>query len=762
MQKLEIIFDKLRNSFSILILFFKKYLESIVIKIIMKKITTICFAVLFCFSIHIFAQIPVPTLVQISKAEDELRFDKTLQNLMKSRDAAVRQRAALAAGRIGNDAAVPFLAELLANDKDANVRAISAFAIGEIESISGADAILQILKNTKESAEIRARAVEAAGKIAAANEKDSKAKNLSEAILDVLEFEYELGKNQNKNVVLLGITAVLRAKPEEANFILAKFLTNMDGRIRADAGNALARLRAKNADEKFRAMLLTDNDPIARANAARALGAAEDKESLNLLAEAALTDADSRVRVSAIRSLGSLKDAKSAEKLIERGRKLLADYKKSKFANPPEKNELLEIASVLGRILPNTGDEKAFDFLSEFGKSDGYVSPEIDVAVAQIAAKKYAEYRKSKGEISDWRVFNSTFAGLGELAKSSEIDKDERARNVSYILTYILNSLKKNEDEDKALANAVTAYAAYKTDTLPTDLEVILNHKDVVARAAAAQILGETQPTERSTQALQVAFSKALLMDKDSNDAQLAALSALVKMDKSRAIGQILTALTYDDYLLRRHAANLIRENDLQKDFPALENYEEKVGTLKSYNEKKDSKLGLILNSDADYKRAVSRKNGETKAILTTEKGVFTIDLLPEDAPLTIDNFIKLAKSGYFNGVSIHRVVANFVIQDGDPRGDGNGGPGWQIRDEINTVSYTRGTVGMALSGKNTGGSQWFVTHSPQPHLDGGYTVFGQVNEKDMKIVDLIVRGDKILKVEIVEGKISKDSKVKK
>ena len=126
---------------------------------------------------------------------------------------------------------------------------------------------------------------------------------------------------------------------------------------------------------------------------------------------------------------------------------------------------------------------------------------------------------------------------------------------------------------------------------------------------------------------------------------------------------------------------------------------------------------------------------------------------MPEDAPLTVDNFIKLARSNYFNGLAVHRVVPNFVMQDGDNRGDGNGGPGWSIRCEINMLPYERGAVGMALSGKDTGGSQWFVTHSPQPHLDGGYTVFGKVNETDMKIVDSIVRGDKILSVKIVETK---------
>jgi cyclophilin family peptidyl-prolyl cis-trans isomerase len=158
------------------------------------------------------------------------------------------------------------------------------------------------------------------------------------------------------------------------------------------------------------------------------------------------------------------------------------------------------------------------------------------------------------------------------------------------------------------------------------------------------------------------------------------------------------------------------------------------------------------LNSDADYRRALGRKNGSVRAIVTTQKGAFTIEFLPEDAPLTVDNFIKLARGNYFNGLEVHRVVANFVMQDGDSRGDGNGGPGWSIRCEVNMVPYDRGAVGMALSGKDTGGSQWFVTHSPQPHLDGGYTVFGRVNEVGMKVVDKIVRGDKILTVRVVEG----------
>ena len=221
----------------------------------------------------------------------------------------------------------------------------------------------------------------------------------------------------------------------------------------------------------------------------------------------------------------------------------------------------------------------------------------------------------------------------------------------------------------------------------------------------------------------------------------------------------MLVALSAPDYLVRKKAFTLLSDKDLLKDFPGLPTSLENARSrhkdqVLPYSPAFGTKLGQVLNTDADYRRALSRKNGSVKAVITTEKGAFTVDLFPEDAPLTVDNFIKLARSNYFNGVEVHRVVPNFVMQDGDPRGDGNGGPGWSIRCEINMRPYDRGAVGMALSGKDTGGSQWFVTHSPQPHLDGGYTVFGHVNETDMKVVDNIVRGDRISTVKIIEGNL--------
>src|SRR5687768_5894653 len=196
----------------------------------MKKSIPVLFAIV-CFSAAVFAQLPVKTLVQISRAEDELRFDAVMENLLKEKDAKIRARAALAAGRIGNDAAIPALVNLLEKDSSTETRAMAAFAIGEIESIKGADAILKILKDVNQPDEIRARATEAAGKIAAANAKDEKSSALGTAILGVLEAEEKRGAKQNKNAILLGITAALRAKAADTDRAVAKFLENPDARI---------------------------------------------------------------------------------------------------------------------------------------------------------------------------------------------------------------------------------------------------------------------------------------------------------------------------------------------------------------------------------------------------------------------------------------------------------------------------------------------------------------------------------------------------
>lgn len=135
--------------------------------------------------------------------------------------------------------------------------------------------------------------------------------------------------------------------------------------------------------------------------------------------------------------------------------------------------------------------------------------------------------------------------------------------------------------------------------------------------------------------------------------------------------------------------------------------------------------------------------------VLRTDKGDITVRLDAEEAPLTSGNLYGLARKGYFNGVTFHRIVPDFVAQGGDPRGDGEGGPGYSIRCEMTRRPYQRAVLGMALSGKDTGGSQFFFTHAPQPHLDGRYTAFGEV-VSGMDVVDALLEGDVIREVSAV------------
>jgi len=156
--------------------------------------------------------------------------------------------------------------------------------------------------------------------------------------------------------------------------------------------------------------------------------------------------------------------------------------------------------------------------------------------------------------------------------------------------------------------------------------------------------------------------------------------------------------------------------------------------------------------TERQIKAAIDKYVENPTATIVTSRGEIEIELLFDVAPVTVLNFIELAGAGFYNGLSFHRVVPNFVVQGGDPRGDGWGGPDWYIRCEYSTELYQRGTIGIATSGKDTGGSQFFITLSPQPHLDSRYTVFGQVS-KGMEIADLIVIGDLIQNITVHERK---------
>ena len=135
---------------------------------------------------------------------------------------------------------------------------------------------------------------------------------------------------------------------------------------------------------------------------------------------------------------------------------------------------------------------------------------------------------------------------------------------------------------------------------------------------------------------------------------------------------------------------------------------------------------------------------------METDRGDMELELYPEYAPKTVNNFIFLAREGFYDGVVFHRVISDFMIQGGDPTGTGRGGPGYAFEDEVaeNPLRHETGVISMANAGPNTNGSQFFITHSPQPHLDGMHTVFGKLVE-GQEIVNAIQQGDRIVKITV-------------
>jgi len=133
---------------------------------------------------------------------------------------------------------------------------------------------------------------------------------------------------------------------------------------------------------------------------------------------------------------------------------------------------------------------------------------------------------------------------------------------------------------------------------------------------------------------------------------------------------------------------------------------------------------------------------------METDRGTIELELYPEHAPKTVNNFVFLIREGFYDRVRFHRVIPNFVIQGGDPTGTGRGGPGYRFEDEVvgNPLFHETGAISMANAGPNTNGSQFFITHSPQPHLDGRHTVFGKVI-KGQDVVYAIQQGDAMIKV---------------
>ena len=436
-------------------------------------------------------------LLRIIRAEDERRWDEDLLNLFSARNANVRARAALAAGRIGSVDAVADLVRLLQREGETDVRAMAAFALGEIESPLAGDALAAVVRDNK-NGPVRARAVEALGKIAAAlpKEEEERARELGAVIIEALTFEARRRSAPDSFTILLGLTATLRAKPANAGPIVSEFLGYSNPRMRADAANTLARLKLNNGNEQLRKLLVVDQDPVVRANAARVLGATEDKAAFEALTDRALQDRDQRVRVSAIRALASLKDARAAE--------AFSDWAS---LNPPRDNETLEVATMLGRILQNSENKEALVSLARVRERFNNAAPEAEIAYARISPTAYlallgsgktASQNAQKTLLLNWRSGSSLAQALGEIAAlpattNGKKQLDAEAEDILRAMLdcrnsgLVINTLVAVHSE-YAIPDVLRAFAAFKPKDLGDVLRKHLKESDVVIRATAADL----------------------------------------------------------------------------------------------------------------------------------------------------------------------------------------------------------------------------------------------------------------------------------
>jgi cyclophilin family peptidyl-prolyl cis-trans isomerase len=265
-------------------------------------------------------------------------------------------------------------------------------------------------------------------------------------------------------------------------------------------------------------------------------------------------------------------------------------------------------------------------------------------------------------------------------------------------------------------AGAVAGLAQRKADStkvIPA-LRALLGARDFTVVSSAADALGQLGDSASVPSLASLLTRAGTTEDADVRASAASALAAIKTRDALAALAR-----------MRRDPERRIRETAcLALGLPP------------------DS-IGLVSNP---LLRAVSVSPVPRTALIHTERGIVTLAFDHARAPGTVENFVKLARAKYFDGIAYHRVVPNFVVQDGCPRGDGWGGPGYMIPCEYNDRPYETGTVGMALAGKDTGGSQWFITLSPQPRLEGRYTVFGKVTQ-GMEVVERLMPGDRITKI---------------
>jgi len=623
-----------------------------------------------------------------------------LDRYLRDPDRSVRRRAALAAGRVADRALVPTLVDLM-NDAEPEVRQMAAFALGLVGDPKAADRLVASLKDSE--GVVRARAVEALGRLGDPGVAPAVAAFVVEQAPPTPGTITIRGDNPGDPKdpwveLRLALLALQRLK--DAKSAAAALL--MGGAPRFDwwaATFVAARLESPLLKPVLVAAAAS-NDPLSRAFAARGLGALKEPALVETLV--GLTrDPDEGVAASALKALAVAGDARG----VPAAAALLGS---------PKSTLVREALRTLAQL---PGDRSLRDRLVPLvGAKEPWLRGPALQALARSDRDNFALVLSSLDPDPDFTVRAALAGALGDVG-------DEVALGVLYsmlkdpdvrVLPAVLEAVRKARGNDAV-------------DTLRRHLE----HADFAVRAAAAQGLAALK-TQGISDPLLAAWKRSL-PDGADLDARLEIVAALQEQGDARGKAALQEIASSDPSRVVRERAGRGSAEASPGGEPARPFADYRLA-MAPY----DTHQGLELYSP--------------RAFLKTRHGTIEVLLDVVETPLTTASFVDLARRGFYDGLTFHRVEPNFVVQGGCPRGDGNGGPGYTLRCEISQRPYGRGALGMALSGKDTGGSQFFITHSPQPHLDGGYTLFGQV-VKGLEVVDQIRPGDFIEKVEVWTGR---------
>jgi cyclophilin family peptidyl-prolyl cis-trans isomerase len=483
------------------------------------------------------------------------------------------------------------------------------------------------------------------------------------------------------------------ADPAAVNALLVS-IHDGDTKVSWRAIYALEKADSKRVRESI-APFLESDDPMVRAYAARTLGKQNANSAVKALSET-VSDPDLRVTINSINALASILENRNDKKAVQ------------------------HLGVTIEKSPSHHAKKAAVIAVGEIGHKDGkdYLAQSILDTHPAIRAESYRSMAKVLKKNS--LVFVNT--GLNDsdpMVRAAAVEaiglagEDKRVPDLTLVA---------QEDQNPQMrAAAVRGLSNYKSDEVIAVLVSKFSDEDWVVATESVTSLGKIGDKEAIPPLIE-RFS--MRNDRVDRDVRLEIMKVLTEMEAKEARQIAFAALEDGDPRLRRAAAHYLDKLKIEK--PEI----------------KGDRYFYERDFDPSRKVELSLPVGTRRAIIRTDHGDIEIELFGDDATQTVANFIRLAQSGFYEGLTFHRVVPNFVIQGGCPRGDGWGDAGYNIRSEFNQYRYERGMVGIAHAGKDTGGSQFFITHSPQPHLNGRYTIFGRVIS-GMEVVDQISQGDR-------------------